>query len=405
MTETASRATFGTALANPVFRVVFVVRSLAIAADSLRIVALSVLIYVDTGSAVLAGMAFGVGFAPQVVGGTVLGALPDLVRPRLLIVAGYAMESAGAAVLGLIAVPVWASLLIVAGIGCLTPVLHGSSGRVTADVLAGDAYVLGQSLLHLASAVAQLAGMAGAGVAVATVGPQRALLICAACHLVAAVATLVLLPDLPGGARTGSHSLVGQSWRGNRRLLGDRRVRRLLLVQWLPPAFVTGAEGVLIPYAQARGFPAGAAGALLACVPVGMITGQLVVTRLRPAVRERLVAPLIVLLGLPLTVLALDVGAVVAGVALFATGCGFAYSLGVQRAFLDALPADARGQGFALRMTGLMTLQGLGPVAFGGLAEVIGVDATMAVAGGVTVAMAVWPGWRGFRKGSDLGSQ
>jgi hypothetical protein len=399
MTDTTARTTFRQVLAQPVFRVVFTARSLAIAADSLRIVALSVLVFANTGSAALAAAAFGAGFAPQVVGGFVLGALPDLVRPRLLLVAGYTVESAGAAALALIDLPVWASLTVVAGIACMTPVFHGTSGRLAAEVLTGDAYVVGQSLLHVASALAQLGGMALGGVAVATVGPQRALLACAACHLVAAVATRLLLPDLPvAGRRAGRRSLVGQSWRGNRLLLADRRVRRLLLAQWLPPTFVTAAEGLLVPYAEHRQFPGGAAGMLLACVPVGMIVGDLLVARaLRPAMRERLVVPLIVVLGVPLTALAMDIGVVAGGLALFVAGCGFAYSLGIQRAFLEAVPDDARGQAFALRSTGLMTLQGMGPVGFGLLAEVIPVDMAIAVAGLAVVAVACWLAWRAYR--------
>ncbi|HEV2782653.1 MAG TPA: MFS transporter [Actinophytocola sp.] len=404
MTRIATgRATFRQVLAQPVFRVVFGVRSLAIGANALQIVALSVLIYANTGSAVLAGLAFGAGFLPQVLGGVVLGALPDLVRPRRLIAAGYLLEGAGGAAIALVTLPVWASLLIVAAIGSLTPVLQGTSGRLTAEVLSGDAYVLGQSLLHVAAALAQLAGMAAAGVAVATVGPQRALLICAVCHLVAAVAIRLLLPDLPAGPRSARRSLVARSWRGNRRLLADRTVRVLLLAQWLPGVFTTGAEGLLVPYGDLRGYPVGAAGPLLACVPVGMIAGDLVVARLLPpAARERLVVPLIVLLGLPLVGLVLDLGVVAAGVLLFLTGCGFAYSVGIQRPFLDAIPDDVRGQAFALRSTGLMTLQGMGPVAFGGLAEVLPVDHAIGVAGLATIAVALWLGWRGFRPDRDL---
>jgi hypothetical protein len=43
---------------------------------------------------------------------------------------------------------------------------------------------------------------------------------------------------------------------------------------------------------------------------------------------------------------------------------------GLQRWFLDAQPADRRGQAFALLSTGLMTLQGVGPTAFGEFATI-----------------------------------
>ena len=132
MTE---RATFRQVLAVPVFRTVFLTRSLAIGADTLRTVALSVLVFTATGSALLGAMTFGISFLPQVIGGLVIGALPDLIRPRLLIVTGYTLEAAGALLLAVGGLPVWASLLLVAGIGCLAPVFNGTAGRLTAEAL------------------------------------------------------------------------------------------------------------------------------------------------------------------------------------------------------------------------------------------------------------------------------
>ncbi|MFL6144688.1 MAG: MFS transporter [Labedaea sp.] len=396
MTE-ATKATYRQALAVPVYRVVFGVRTVATVADTLRIIALSVLIFSSTGSAVLAAAAFGAGFIPQALGGVLLGALPDLVRPRPLIVAGYLAECAGAVVLARAGLPAWGSLALVAGLGCLVPVLHGSSGRLVSEVLTGDVYVLGRSLLQMSSALAQLVGMGCGGLAVAAVGPRHALLLCAAGHLIAAVVTRLRLADLPVRRRTGDRAVIRRSWLGTRTLLADPDLRRLLLVFWLPPAFVTGAEGLVVPYSAVHGHPAGAAGLALACVPVGMLAGDLVVARLlRPATRERIVAPMIALLGLPLTGFAFDLGPWPAAALLFATGCGFGYGLGVQRRFRDSVEEDMRGQAFGLMSTGLMTLQGIGPVLFGGLAEVIPIGLTMAVAGAMNVTMAGWLGWRGF---------
>jgi hypothetical protein len=160
-----------------------------------------------------------------------LGALPDLVRPRVLIVSGYLAECAGAVAIALLPLPIWASLLIVAAIACLAPVFHGTSGRLIADALTGDAYVVGRSLFFMAAALAQLAGLAGGAVAVAAIGPGNALLFSAGAHLIAAVTSWLLLPDLPATGRADTGSTVHQSWHGNRQLLHDPAVRVLLLVQ------------------------------------------------------------------------------------------------------------------------------------------------------------------------------
>ncbi|HEV7649304.1 MAG TPA: MFS transporter [Actinophytocola sp.] len=400
-------ATFRQVLAEPVFRVLFWCRSLAIGADTLRTVALSVVVFDRTGSAFLGALTFGISFLPQVVGGLVIGALPDLVRPRPLIATGYLIEAAGAAVLALAGLPVWACLVLVASIGCLAPVFNGTAGRLTADTLTGDAYVLGRSLFQLTASAAQLVGLAAGGLAVAAVGAQHALLITAACHLVAAAGTRLGMPDLaaPGHDGEGDRSLLGRSRRVNAQLLADRTVLRLLLVMWLPPAFVTGAESLLVPFAAGRGFPAAAAGLLLACVPVGMILGNLVMARLlSPATRERVVPALVALLGLPLLGFALDLGVVALGALLVVTGFGFGYGIGVQRQFRDAVPVRVRGQAFGLLSTGLMTLQGVGPTVFGLGAEVVPVGAAMAAGGVATVLTAGWIAL-GRRGGSMVGAE
>ncbi len=391
MTETTSRATFRQVLAEPVFRALFWCRALSIGADTLRTVALSVLVFARTGSAFLGALTFGISFLPQVVGGVVIGALPDLVRPRPLIVTGYSIEAAGAAVLALVALPVWVSLVLVGAIGCLGPVFNGAAGRLTADTLTGDAFVLGRSLFQLAVSFAQFVGLAAGGVAVAAVGAQHALLITAGCHLLAALGTRLLLADLPAPGRSGDRSLLGRSRRVSRELLGNATVRRLMFVMWLPPMFVTGAESLLVPYTALHGFPDGSAGLLLACVPVGMMLGNLVVARLlAPATRERLVPMLVAVLGVPLVGFGLGLGAVPLGALLVVTGFGFGYALGVQRAFRDAVPAEVRGQAFGLMSTGLMTLQGVGPMLFGLASEVVPVGTAMALGGVATVLTAVW---------------
>lgn len=386
----SDRATFRQVLGEPIYRTVFLSRSLAIGADTLRTVALSVLVFTATGSALLSAVTFGVSFLPQVFGGLVLGALPDLLRPRLLLVTGYSIEAAGALLLAF-GLPVWASLLLVAGIGCLAPVFNGTAGRLTAEALTGDAFVVGRGLFQLASSGAQIVGMAGGGIVVGALGPHAALLVTAGCHAVAATWARVALPNLPAPGRRGERSLVLQSFHGARELLADRTIRRLMIANWLPPAFVIGGESLLIPYATLSHFPDGAAGIVLGCIPAGMFAGNLVVTRLcSPEVRERAVAPLVVVLGLPLLAFAFDLHPVVAGALMAMLGCGFAFGLGLQGRFRDALPDDSTGQAFGLLSTGLMTLQGVGPLVFGGLTEVLPVGTTMALAGVSTLGVAGW---------------
>ncbi|TDQ05964.1 MFS transporter [Labedaea rhizosphaerae] len=374
-------------LAEPRFRVLFGSTVLSIAAQTLRILALSVLVFAATGSALLAALAFGSGFLPQVFGAALLGSLADRVRPRPLIAVGNLFECVTGLALALGHLPVWGDLLLVAIGAVVTPVCLGGSGRLVAEVLTGDDYVLGRSLNSMAASAAQLAGLAGGGLAIGVLGAQGALLISAGAYFVATAWVRFGLPDLPKPAPADG-SLVRHSIAGHRALLADPVIRALLLAQWLPPALVTGAESLLVPYAAGRGYPASAGGLLLACLPVGMLVGDVVAARLlAPATRERLLVAFVVLLGAPLVLLAAPLPPTIAGVALVCSGAGFAYGLSVQRRFRDAVPPDRRGQAFGLLSTGLMTCQGLGPALCGGLSTVVAAPVLIAAAGVATVLM------------------
>jgi predicted MFS family arabinose efflux permease len=412
MTVADRPATYREVFAETSFRALFAARTLAIGATSLQIFALSVLVYASTGSPLLSALAFGAGFLPQVVGGLLLGSLTDRLRPRPLIVAGYAMEALLAAALGLLDLPVAASLALVAVIACGTPVFAGAAARVIAERLTGDAYVLGRSVSNMSSSAAQLLGLAGGGVAVAAVGPRPALLFAAGCHLAAALVVRLGLPPTgrsgePAQDRTGPAAAparerpgaVRDSWTGAVALLSDRTVRRLLLAQWLPSAFVAGAEALLVAYGAGRGFPAGTGAVLMAAPAVGMLLGNFVAGRfLRPALRERAAPALVVVLGAPLiALLAAPPLPLLVGL-LVVAGTGFAFGLGLQRAFLAAAPEDRRGQLFALFSTGMMALQGIGPLVLGVVAEVTSPALAIAAAGAATVLVA--PSLRRLRSSS-----
>src|ERR1700693_3149638 len=111
-TSSARAVTYRNVLAEPRFRLLLSTRSLAIAADVARTVALSVLVLALTRSPLLAALAYGISFLPQVVGGTFLGALADRARPRPVIVTAYAVECATGVALASGRLPVSASLAL-----------------------------------------------------------------------------------------------------------------------------------------------------------------------------------------------------------------------------------------------------------------------------------------------------
>jgi predicted MFS family arabinose efflux permease len=292
-------------------------------------------------------------------------------------------------------------LVLVAVAATATPVFTAANSAVLPDVLDGDRYILGRSVFSLTGSATQIIGLGIGGAILAALPARRLLLAAGLCLLVAAVVARLGLRPRP--ARTASRSARGDSqagrpargivratMAGNLELLADRTVRGLLLAQWLPAWFVTGAESLIVPYAGSLGLPPSAASPLLAATPAGMLLGDVIVGRFcRPAARQRLAFPLAALMGAPLLAFAFRPPLPVTGTLLFACGFGFAYLLGVQQPFLDSLPDGLRGQAFGLNSTGMMTGQGLIPPLAGGLAAVSGAGPAMATAGAVTILAAL----------------
>jgi len=389
MTDTQmSRATFKSVFAVREFGVLFSGMLMFILGFEFEILGLSVLVYAQTRSGFLASVAFSTGFMPQAVGGAFLTSLADRLPPRLVITAGLLTRATPGLIIGLWpALPVPAMLAMVAVAAMATPVFIAATSGLLPDVLDADRYILGRSIFSMTDSGVQIAGL-GIGGGILALLSARWLLLAAGVSLV--VAAVVMRVGLrPRPARSGAARVRGTvraTVTGNVELLVLRPVRGLLLAQWLPVWFATGAEALIIPYTVSLGHPSGAAGPLLAAVPGGMLLGDLLIGRFCPlAWRKRLAFPLALLLGAPLLILVLRPPLLIAGVALFISGCGYAYQLGIQQAFLDSLPSRLRGQAFGLRTTGSMGGQGLVPAAVGGVAATLGPAPAMAIAG--TIAM------------------
>ena len=402
----AARTTYRSVFAVGEFRVLFATLLMFVLGFEFEILGLSVLVYAQTRSAFWTALAFSMGFAPQVLGGALFTSLADRLPPRLLISAGLLTRAAPGLVIGLWpALPVPAMLALVATAATATPLFTAAASAVLPDVLDGDRYVLGRSVFSLTGSATQIIGLGIGGAILAALPARRLLLAAGLSLLVAAVVArlgLRLRPARTAGrptphsrpaTRTAGRTTRGimrATMAGNLELLADRTVRGLLLAQWLPAWFVTGAESLIVPYAGSLGLPPSAASPLLAATPAGMLLGDVVVGRFcRPAARQRLAFPLAALMGAPLLVLAFRPPLPVTGTVLFACGFGFAYMLGVQQPFLDSLPDRLRGQGFGLNSTGMMTGQGLIPPVAGGLAAASGAGPAMAVAGAVTILAAL----------------
>jgi MFS family permease len=404
-----ARATYRSVFAVREFRVMAAAMFMYVLGFEFEVLGLSVLVFAQTRSALWTALAFSAGFAPQAVGGALFTSLADRLPPRLVIGTGLLARAVPGLVIGLWpGLPIPVMLALVAAAATTAPVFTAALSGLLPELLDGDRYVLGRSVFSLTGSATQLAGL-GAGGAILAVVPARWLLLAAGGTL-AANAALIRLGLRPRPARKPPRSgdgdgdgdgerkrkrkrrrgLVRDTLAGHAELLANPAVRGLLLAQWLPAWFVTGAESLIVPYTASLGHPARAAAPLLAAMPAGMLLGDLLAARFcPPAARRRLAFPLVVAMGVPLLALPFRPPLLLAAVALLACGSGFAYQLGLQQPFLDSLPERRRGQGFGLNSTGAMGGQGLTPAVTGVLAGALGAGAGMAIAGAATIVAAI----------------
>lgn len=392
----APQATFRDLFTVREFRVLFASYGIFMVGETVKMLALSVLIYDRTGSPLLAALAYVAGFLPSVLGGMFLLAYADRWRPRAVMVGYDLVRVAMVAVLALGVLSPGAALALVFVVGLFTPVSSAMRTALLPDLLAGDRYVLGRALFTVTAGATQVLGFAVGGALIGLLGPYGALWITAATCLTSAGLIRFGLTDRPprtvavaGVARPGA---VRETWRVNRLLLADRPVRGLLLAQWLPGSLLVGAEGVVVPYTGGEG-----AGVLFMAGAAGMLLGDLVIGRwTAPARREALTPWLALLLGVPMLAFVADIGLLGAAVLFGVAAFGFSYHLGLARRFLDAVPADRRGQAFGLSHMGMMTGQGLAAGGAGLVAQWLAPGLVMAGFGALSL-VATGLLWRQLR--------
>lgn len=399
-TEKHTHTTYREVFSNRAFSIIYFTRLASISVETLRTVAVSILVFELTGSAALSAITYGISFVPQLLGAVLLGSLADRIPPRVMIAAGYVTQALITMVVCIPNVPVAVALSSLALGGLLSPLFGGASNKAVASELTGDAYVVGRSLTSMANSFGQMIGLAAGGLSVSLFGINRSLIVCIFTYMTAAIVIGVTLRIDSSQPNEGRRSLVKESLKNLRTIFTKPGMPLLFTMQWAPIGIFAGAEGLLVPFVAQRWGGSVSPGVLMSALPIGMFIGQGTLGRLlTPRARQFLVCPLICVMGAPLIMFILVDDFWLLWAALFASGVGFAYSLGLQLPFAEGLGGQTRGQGFALLGAGLMTVQGIGP-AFGGAGgDLFGIGPTIAACGGLIVIVAfaiaatrAWPG-------------
>ncbi|WP_062013362.1 MFS transporter [Streptomyces hygroscopicus] len=363
------------------FRAVFAAHLVSMLGEVVGQIALSVLVYRLTGSPLLSALTFATSMLPYVIGGTLLSSVADRFPARRVLVVCDLVHAGCVAAMVVPGMPVAALLALRCVPAAISPVFSGTRSATLGDILgAGDAFVLGRSVIRITSQTAQLAGFGVGGLLLAAVSPRAALALTAAALVGSA-------RQLTGGgappATAGRCPLLGDSLSGVRRLFADRRIRALMLLSWVPPMFVVMPEVLLTPYSDGLGLGSAGLGLLMCGMPVGAVASEaLVGSLLGPRARARLTLPVGVAAMLPALGYACRPSFGWALALQVLTGCGIAYSLGLDQWFFAAVPDELRGRAMTVLTAGLMTAQGLGMAVAGAVAEFAPVHAVAAAAGG-----------------------
>ncbi|MCD9901995.1 MFS transporter [Streptomyces sp. MT29] len=390
---TAPPAGYRAVFAVTEFRAVFAAHLLSLLGVVVSELALTVLVYDLTGSPLLSALTFALGMLPYVIGGTLFAGVADRYPARRVLVVCDLVCAACVAVMLVPATPVAGLLALRCLAAAVAPVFTGTRMAALTDILGdGDLYVLGRSLLRIVSQSAMLIGFGAGGVLLTVLSPRGAITVTVVTFLCSAALLRFGTRDRPARAGSGSATLLRESLSGARLVLGDRRIRALLLLLWLPAMFVVAPEALAAPYVAEIGAGPAALGLLLCAMAVGHVGAELFVgSALRPRTRSRIVLPVAAVGLLPLVVYVVRPGLPLALAALALAGMGAAYVIGLDQWFVDAVPPELRGRAMTLLTAGLMTIQGAGMALAGLAAEFFPVHHVVAGSGimGTVVALLV----------------
>ena len=396
-----ARSSYREVFAIGEFRALWSAQVLSFAGDQFAQVAIAILVYGRTHSPFLTALAYALTYLPPIAGGPLLSGLADLFPRRRVMIA---CDLFRVGTVGLMAIPSMPFAALCALLFCtvLTGVPFSSArAALMPDVLPGDMFVLGSAIGNITYQASQILGFVAGAAVVAVLDPHKTLGIDAGTFAVSALILVAGVRSRPAPARAGGTrpSLWSVSADGVRIVFGSRLLLTLLLFGWLAGFYIV-PEGLAAPYARSLHGNTLTVGLLMAAVPLGMVIGAFLLGRIAaPSARIRMMGWLAVLSCAPLIGSAWSppLWAVLALWTL--AGAGGAYQLAAAAAFVQALRPDTRARAFGVAQSGLYAVQGLGILAGGAVAQLIGAPLAVGLAGlvGLTAATMLATSWTHLR--------
>jgi MFS family permease len=381
------------------FRALWLAQILSVAGDRLALVAITVLVFSRTHSALATASAYAVSYIPWLIGGLLLSGIADR-RPRRPVMISCDVARTGlVGVMTLPGIPVWALILLLFAVTTLAPPFESARAATFADILTGERYVLGTAIGRLTNQIGFVAGFGVGGITVATLGARTSLAVDAATFGASALligfavharpAAVGAGPSADSSADRVPRRTLAHAVAGVRLVFGNRLLRTLTLLAWLA-AFYVVPEGLAAPYARLIGGGSITVGLLLAALPIGTGAGVIAFGRLvKPSRRLAVMRPLAVASCVPLIGCVFRPGLAVSMLLFGMTGVLSAYQLAANAAFVQAVPNEARARAFGIVMSGFSLGQGAALVGAGALADVLAAPLVIAISGVFGVLTAI----------------
>lgn len=371
------------------FTTLFLAAAGQTAAQTVSGLALGILVYQRTGSALLSSLAMFTPALAHMVGAATVLSGADRLPPRAAMTGLSLLFGAGTALQAIPGLPVWVMFMVLLGLGVVGSVSGGVRYGLLNEILTRDGYLLGRSVLNMSVGIIQICGFALGGALVLVFSARGTLLLSAVLYLLAAVVARCGLSSRP--PRDAGRTSVAETWRTNARLWSSVPRRYVYLALWVPNGLIVGVESLYVPYSPND------AGLLFAFGAVGMLVGDIVVGRFLPAQwRDRLAVPLCVLLAAPYLLFVLRPGLPVALALATVATLGYAAGLLLQDRLMALTPDELSGQALGLHSSGMLTMQGVGAAVAGSVAELTspatGIVTTAAASLATTLLLA--PGLR-----------
>ena len=406
-TEQAA-TTFRDVFAVAEFRALWGAQFLSVFGDQLARVALTVLVYDRTRSALLAAVTFVASVVPTFLGGVTMAWLADRYPRRAVMIACDLARCGLVLVMAIPGLPLGALVALLFLVTWVGAPFTSARAAIYPDVLEGEKYVMGTAVTLTTYQFAQVIGYAAGGAVTEFFGTRPSLLIDAATFAASALIVRAWVRPRPSplvvADRHGPGRLAG-ILAGVRLVFNWPGLRTPMLLGWLA-AFYTAPEGVVTPLARDLGGGAVIVGVILAAAALGQTAGAIVFSRfVAPPTRQRVMGPLAVAACAVLALFFWQPGLPGALLILFACGLAGSYQIAANAAFVSAAPREQRSQAFGLAQGGMSLGQGTVMILAGAAADHYSPAWVIAVSGtvGAAVALAIAVSWAGHRMQSTDG--